>query len=133
MWKEFKEFAMKGSVLDLAIGVIIGGAFNKIVSSLVNDLIMPTIGIIIGGYDFTGLKLVIRDAHDKVPELSIKYGSFIQTVMDFLILAFSIFIVIRLINKFRKTNESDKNTKPTGPSNEEKLLTEIRDLLKDTK
>lgn len=129
MWKEFKEFAIKGNVVDLAVGVIIGGAFNKIVSSLVNDIIMPTIGIIIGGYDFTGLKIIIKNSYGKTPELSIKYGSFIQAIVDFLILAFTIFLIIKALNKFRKKDVVNKEN--PAPTNEEKLLTEIRDILKN--
>lgn len=119
MIKEFKEFISKGNVLDLAVGVIIGGAFGKIVSSLVSDVIMPLIGIITGGLDFTKLSITLKDA-------SINYGMFIQNVIDFLIVASCIFIIIKIINKFRK--EEVKEVKVTK-SEEVVLLTEIRDSL----
>ena len=121
MWKEFKEFAIKGNVVDLAIGVIIGGAFGKIVTSLVNDIIMPLIGLMLGGIDFTSLELQVGTA-------VVKYGAFIQSVVDFLIVAFSIFLFVRSINRMKK-KEEEKPKEPT-PSKEEVLLTEIRDLLK---
>jgi large conductance mechanosensitive channel len=124
MWEEFKEFAMKGSVLDLAIGVIIGGAFGKIVSSLVNDIITPIIGILIGGISFEHLQYQFGSA-------TIKYGLFIQNVIDFLIISISIFIFIKLINSFKKKKEETAET-PPAPSKEELLLSEIRDLLKDS-
>ena len=122
MWKEFKEFAVKGNVVDLAIGVIIGGAFGKIVTSLVNDLIMPLIGLLLGGIDFTGLEF-------KVGTAVVKYGAFIQSVVDFLIIAFSIFLFVRSINRFKK-KEEEKPAEP-APSKEVLLLTEIRDILKE--
>ncbi|GGA39913.1 large conductance mechanosensitive channel protein MscL [Paenibacillus physcomitrellae] len=122
MWKEFRAFAFKGNVLDLAIGVVIGAAFGKIVTSIVNDLITPIIGIIIGGLNFSGLSLVVGDSQ-------IKYGSFIQTVIDFLLTAASIFIFIKLLGRLKK-KEEDKPAAPPAPSREEVLLTEIRDLLK---
>lgn len=129
MWKEFKDFAVKGDVLDLAIGVIIGGAFGKIVSSLVNDIIMPILGVLIGGLNLTELKVTIREGSNKIPELSIKYGQFLQSVIDFLIISFSIFIFIKFINKFKKKQkEKEKNI---TPSKEELLLADIRELLKD--
>lgn len=121
MWKEFKKFAIKGNVVDLAIGVIIGGAFGKIVTSLVNDLIMPIIGLILGGIDFTGLEFQVGTA-------VVKYGAFIQSVVDFLIIAFSIFLLVRSINRMKK-KEEEAPAKP-APSKEEILLTEIRDILK---
>ncbi|MBE6339528.1 MAG: large-conductance mechanosensitive channel protein MscL [Bacteroidales bacterium] len=120
--KEFKEFAVKGNVVDMAVGVIIGGAFGKIVTSLVNDVFMPIIGMITGGIDFTGLVL-------KVGEAEIKYGQFIQNVVDFLLVALCIFLVIKGINRFKKKEEA-KPVAPPAPSNEEVLLGEIRDLLK---
>lgn len=119
MIKEFKKFISRGNVLDLAVGVIIGGAFGKIVSSLVNDIIMPLIGIILGGLDFSTLTLKINDA-------TIFYGLFIQNIIDFLIISASIFILIKFINNFKK-KEEEKQVK----SNEEKLLEEIRDILKE--
>jgi large conductance mechanosensitive channel len=122
MWKEFKQFAMRGNVMDLAIGVIIGGAFGKIVSSLVNDIIMPAIELLLGGISFENLQFTVGDA-------TIKYGSFIQSVVDFLIIALAIFFMIRTINKFKK-KEEEQPPAPPAPTKEEELLTEIRDLLK---
>ena len=120
---EFKEFAMKGNVMDMAVGVIIGGAFGKIVSSLVDDILMPIIGVITGGLDFSGLKATIGDAN-------ITYGMFIQNVVDFLIVAFCIFLMLKGINKLnRKKVEEPAPEAPAGPTQEE-LLAEIRDLLK---
>ncbi|MDO4793220.1 MAG: large conductance mechanosensitive channel protein MscL [Filifactor alocis] len=121
--KEFKDFAMKGNVLDLAVAVVIGGAFGKIVTSLVDDVIMPLVGIIIGGVDFTSLSV-------QVGEATIAYGNFIQQVVNFLIIAFSIFMVVKSMNSFKKKKE-EAPAAPPAPSNEEVLLTEIRDLLKN--
>lgn len=123
MWQDFKKFAMKGNVLDLAIGVIIGGAFGKIVTSLVNDVIMPIFGLILGGINFSDLQF-------QYGETLIKYGAFIQSIVDFLIIAFSIFIFIRLITNFKKKEEPQAADVPPEPSKEEILLSEIRDLLK---
>lgn len=123
MWKEFKTFAFKGNVLDLAIGVIIGAAFGQIVSSVVNDLITPVLGILIGGLDFKQLSVTVGDA-------TIMYGNFIQTVIDFLLIAISIFVFIKLINRARR-KEAEKPPAPPAPSKEEVLLGEIRDLLKE--
>ena len=125
MFKEFKEFISKGNVLDLAVGVIVGGAFGKIVTSLVDDIIMPIIGLIIGGIDFSGLSL-------KIGEATVKYGMFIQNIVNFLIIAFSIFLVVKAVNKMRRI-KLEKEEPPVEPkkSNEEILLTEIRDLLKN--
>lgn len=121
---EFKEFISKGNVLDMAVGVIIGGAFSKIVSSLVNDVMMPLIGIIIGGHNFTNLSI-------KVGNAKIMYGSFLQNVVDFLIVAFCLFTVIKIINRFKKKQEKNENKeKIKTPSEEVILLSEIRDLLK---
>ncbi|MBC2578799.1 large-conductance mechanosensitive channel protein MscL [Clostridium sp. DJ247] len=128
MFEEFKKFAVKGNVIDLAVGVIIGGAFGKIVSSLVNDIIMPVLGILIGGINFTNLKLVIRPAQNGAAELAVKYGQFMQSIADFLIISFSIFLLVKGITSLKKKEEAqDKNSQP---SKEELLLTEIRDLLK---
>ena len=121
---EFKEFISKGNVLDMAVGVIIGGAFGKIVTSLVNDIIMPLVGIVIGGHDFTGLTL-------NVGNVSIKYGTFMQNVVDFLIVAFCIFVFIKIINKFKK--KEVKKEEVAKKSDEVVLLEEIRDLLKANK
>jgi large conductance mechanosensitive channel protein len=131
MLKDFKEFAFKGNVLDMAIGVIIGGAFGKIVTSLVNDLIMPIISILIGGLNFTDLKYVITPKHGDIAENAIMYGSFIQNVVDFLIIAFCIFLFVRLIEKFKKKEE----VKVEAPKKADDvvLLEEIRDLLKAKK
>ena len=128
--KEFKEFAMRGNVVDLAVGVIIGAAFGKIVTSLVNDIIMPPIGYISNGVDFKSLKVVLKqgDAAKKVAEVSITYGNFINTVIEFLIIAFCIFLVVKAINSMKKPEEAAPAADP-APSNEEVLLTQIRDLL----
>jgi large conductance mechanosensitive channel len=124
MWKEFKTFAVKGNVIDLAIGVIIGGAFSKIVSSLVNDIIMPIVGVLLGGVNLTNLKLTYGKA-------TVLYGQFIQTILDFFIVAFSIFMVIKLLSKLKKkkAEEIAEEKAPTTDAKEE-LLMEIRDLLK---
>ena len=123
--KEFKEFAMKGNVMDMAVGVIIGGAFGKIVSSLVDDVLMPIIGMITGGVDFTNLIAKVGDAE-------VKYGTFIQNIIDFLIIAFCIFLMIKGMNKLNKQKEEEPAPAPEPPA-EEKLLTEIRDLMKAEK
>ena len=131
MLKDFKEFAFKGNVLDMAIGVIIGGAFGKIVTSLVNDLIMPIISILTGGLNFTDLKYVITPAHGDVAENAIAYGSFIQNLVDFLIIAFCIFMFVRLIEKFKKKEEA--KVEAPAKADDVVLLEEIRDLLKAKK
>lgn len=128
--KEFKEFAMKGNVVDMAVGVVIGAAFGKIVSSLVGDVIMPVMGILTGGVNFSHLNIVLKEAVDKTPAVTLNYGSFIQTVFDFLIIAFAIFIAIKAINKIRKQSDKKEEEKPATPSQDIVLLTEIRDLLK---
>lgn len=130
MLKEFKEFAIKGNVIDIATGVIIAGAFGKIVSSLVNDLVMPILGILIGGINFTNLKYVITPASGNIAEVAFKYGAFIQSVIDFLIISFSIFLFIKMFS-LRKKKEQESAPAPAAPSNEEVLLQEIRDLLKN--
>ena len=122
--KEFREFAMRGNVVDMAVGVIIGGAFGKIVSSLVGDVVMPVLGILTGGVDFKDLKITLAEAVGETPALTLNYGAFVQNVFDFVIIAFAIFMMIKGINKVKKPVEEVK-----GPSQEE-LLTEIRDLLK---
>ncbi len=132
-FSEFKDFAMRGNVVDMAVGVIIGGAFGKIVSSLVNDIIMPGVGVLTGGTNFSEFKYVIQkgvtDGTEVItPEVAITWGSFVQTIVDFLIIAFCIFVAIKAINKFKKAEEPAPEA-PAGPSQEE-LLTEIRDLLK---
>jgi large conductance mechanosensitive channel len=120
MLKEFKEFAMKGNVIDLAVGVVIGGAFGAIISSLVGDIIMPVIGVLTGGVDFSGLRVTVGKA-------VITYGKFIQATFTFLIIAFALFLVIKSMNSMKKEEAA---APPPGPTAEEKLLTEIRDLLK---
>lgn len=131
MFKEFKEFAMKGNVIDLAVGIIIGGAFGKIVSSLVNDIIMPVFGVILGRVDLTKVRHIIRESSEGVDELSIKYGQFLQNILDFLIISFSIFLFVRILNRLRNKKEVAPPPKaPPAPSKEENLLTEIRDILK---
>ncbi|MDB5146808.1 MAG: Large-conductance mechanosensitive channel [Mucilaginibacter sp.] len=126
--KEFKEFAMRGNVVDLAVGVIIGAAFGKIVTSLVADIIMPPIGMVTGGIDFKDLKYVLKPAVDKTPETAINYGLFINNVIDFLIVAFCIFLIVKGINTLKKKEEAAPAA-PPEPTKEELLLTEIRDLL----
>lgn len=127
---EFKAFAIKGNVIDMAVGIIIGAAFGKIVTSIVTDIIMPPLGLVIGGVNFSDLKFVMKEAVGINPAVTLNYGNFIQVIFDFLIVAFSIFIVIKVINAAKKKEEG-KTTEKTGPSKEEQLLTEIRDLLKD--
>jgi large conductance mechanosensitive channel len=136
--KEFKAFALKGNVMDMAVGVIIGGAFGKIVTSLVNDIIMPPIGLLIGGVDFTNLKLVIKKAvieggAEVAPAVTWNYGAFIQQVVDFTILAFCVFMMVKVMNKLLKKEEKKPAPAPAppAPSKEELLLTEIRDILKN--
>ncbi|HBN96522.1 MAG TPA: large conductance mechanosensitive channel protein MscL [Firmicutes bacterium] len=133
MFEEFKKFAMRGNVIDLAIGVIIGGAFGKITTSLVNDVITPLLGLVLGRVDLTSLKLVLREAGDTTTELAVTYGVFLQNILDFLLISFSIFMVIRFINRFKKKEEEAPPAPPAPPepSSEEKLLAEIRDLLKE--
>ena len=128
--KEFRDFINRGNVIDLAVGVIIGGAFNKIISSLVNDLIMPVVGIILGGIDFTNLEITIPNLLGGSSAAHLRYGNFIQNVVDFLIVAFCVFIFIRIINKFTAKKEAEAATEPTT---DEKILTvleEIRDQRK---
>ncbi|HHX60128.1 MAG TPA: large-conductance mechanosensitive channel protein MscL [Epulopiscium sp.] len=134
MLKDFKEFAMKGNVLDLATGVIIGGAFGKIVTSLVNDIIMPLIGLILGGRSFEARQLLLRQGVEEGTDLILQYGAFMQSIVDFVIIAFSIFIFIRLITKLQKAKKVEEEIiveEEATPTNEELLLIEIRDLLKN--
>ena len=144
--EEFKKFALRGNVMDMAVGVIIGGAFGKISTSLVNDVIMPLISVLTGGVDFSNWKIVLKAAVagadgviDPATEVAIKYGSFLATILDFLIIAFAVFLMIKTINgfhdKMKKQEEAvpAEESAPPEPSNEEKLLTEIRDLLKAQK
>jgi len=127
MLTEFKEFAMKGNVVDLAVAVIIGGAFGKIVSSFVADIIMPPIGLILGGVDFKTLAFVLKAAEGKAAAVTLNYGNFIQAVVDFTIIAFVIFMTIKAMNTLKRKAEA---APPPGPSKEEVLLTEIRDALR---
>jgi large conductance mechanosensitive channel len=133
--KEFREFAVRGNVMDMAVGIIIGGAFGKIVSSLVADVIMPPIGVLLGGVDFSALTLTVRDAvaaaegQAAVEAVTINYGVFINTIIDFVIIAFAIFMVIKFMNAARR-KQAEAPAPPPSPSPEEKLLGEIRDLLK---
>lgn len=129
MIHEFKEFAVKGNVVDMAVGVIIGAAFGKIVSSLVTDVVMPPIGVLVGGVDFSKLAVTLQEATATAPAVVISYGKFIQTVVDFTIIAAVIFMVIKGINTMKKKAEEAK-TEPAAPPAQEVLLTEIRDLLK---
>ncbi len=129
MLKEFKEFAMKGNVVDMAVGIIIGAAFGKIVSSAVNDLIMPPIGMLVGGVDFKDLKMTLKEAVGDVPAVTLNYGIFIQTVFDFIIIAFAIFLIVKAMNSAKKKEEAAPAA-PPEPSDEVKLLTQIRDSLK---
>ena len=131
MLKDFKEFAFKGNVLDMAIGVIIGGAFGKIVTSLVNDLIMPIISILIGGLNFTDLKYVITPKHGDIAENAIAYGSFIQNVVNFFIIAFCIFIFVRLIEKFKKKEDAKVEEAPAKADIRRKYVFSLCTLWKD--
>lgn len=126
MFQEFKKFAVKGNVMDLAIGVIIGGAFGKIVTSLVNDIVMPPIGLLLGGIDFSNLAITLKAATANTEAVALNYGVFINTIIDFLIVAFSIFIVVRQLNKLKKKEAA----KPSSTPEEVLLLREIRDALK---
>ena len=134
--KEFRDFAMRGNVVDLAVGVIIGGAFGKIVTSVVNDIIMPPIGLAVGGVDFKDLKLVLKDASvdeagAAIAEVAIGYGNFIQTIFDFTIVAFCIFMIIKVMNNMKKKEELPAPAPtPPAPTKDQELLSEIRDLLK---
>lgn len=129
MLQEFKAFAMRGNVVDMAVGIIIGAAFGKIVSSLVADVIMPPIGLLLGGVDFSNLALTLKAAEGDQPAVLLKYGVFINTIIDFLIVAFAIFMVIKGMNSMKKKEET-KPAAPPEPPADVKLLTEIRDLLK---
>ena len=143
MLKEFKSFAMKGNVLDLAVAVVIGGAFGKIVTSFVNDVIMPPVGLLLGNTDFSKLRVILKQGVDAVmdgdsvvapaiTEVSIRYGAFINTLLDFVLVALAIFMVIKAFNKLKKKEEEAPAT-PPAPSKEETLLSEIRDILKEKK
>lgn len=129
MMKEFKEFAMRGNVMDMAIGIIIGAAFGKIVSSFVGDVLMPPIGLLIGNMDFSNIAITLKQAVGETPAVTMKIGQFINYIIDFLIVALAIFLVIKGLNSMKKKQEAAP-APPPEPSKEEKLLTEIRDLLK---
>jgi len=135
--QELKAFMMRGNVIDLAVGVVVGGAFGQIVNSLVNDVIMPPIGVVLNGVDFTQLKFVLKSATtnaagELVPAVTVNYGNFIQTIVNFLIIATAIFFVVKGINSLRR-KETEEPQAPPAPTKEETLLTEIRDLLKEKK
>lgn len=129
IFDEFKAFAMKGNMVDMAVGIIIGAAFGKIVSSLVSDIIMPPIGLLLGGVNFTDLKLVMKAATEAAPAVTWNYGSFIQVVIDFLIVAWAIFMIVKAINSAKK-KEVEAPAAPPAPTKDQELLSEIRDLLK---
>ena len=142
-FKEFKEFAMKGNVIDMAVGVVIGAAFGKIVSSLVDDIIMPLVGVATGGINFTDYKIVLQkavmDGQEVItPEVTMNWGAWVQTIVDFLIVAFCIFVMIKFMNNLRKRAEKAQKEEeaaaaaaPAAPTKEEELLTEIRDIVKN--
>ncbi|MDD2734302.1 MAG: large-conductance mechanosensitive channel protein MscL [Desulfuromonadaceae bacterium] len=129
MIKEFKEFAVKGNVVDMAVGIIIGTAFGKIVTSLVGDVIMPPIGVLLGGVNFSNLTIIVQAAVEKTPAVTINYGKFLQTIIDFIIVAFAMFMAIKAMSALKKKEAAA--VAPAVPTNQEIILTEIRDLLKD--
>ena len=137
--KEFKDFAVKGNMIDMAVGIIIGAGFGKVVSSLVSDILMPPLGMLLGNVNFTDLKIDLRAAYTDAagvlqPAVTLNYGNFIQVVIDFIIVAFCIFLVVKMMNKLRDMNKKEEETAPeapAAPSKEEILLTEIRDILKE--
>jgi large conductance mechanosensitive channel len=133
MMSEFKKFAMRGNVVDMAVGIIIGAAFGKIVSSFVNDVLMPPIGIIVGGVDFSALSVTLREAAGEAAAVTLNYGIFIQAIVDFLIIAFAIFMAIKAMNKMQQEEEAEPEPEPEPekPSPEVELLTEIRDALRN--
>ncbi len=129
MMKEFKDFAMKGNVVDMAVGIIIGAAFGKIIASFVGDVLMPPIGVLLGGMDFSAMAYTLKEAVGEAPAVTIGYGKFIQALVDFLIVAFAIFMAVKAMNNMKKKEEAAPAA-PPAPSKEEVLLTDIRDLLK---
>lgn len=138
MLQEFKDFAMRGNVVDMAVGIILGGAFGKIVSSLVADIIMPAVGLFVGGVNFTDLKITLKGpimngAEVISPAVTINYGQFLQVTFDFIIIAFAIFLMVKGINALHKKKEVEKPAEPAAPPADIQLLTEIRDLLKEEK
>jgi len=128
--QEFKAFAVKGNAVDMAVGIIVGAAFGKIVASLVGDVIMPPIGLAVGGVDFTDLALTLKAAEGAAPAVVLKYGVFLQTIVDFTIVAFAVFLLVKGINSLKRTEEAKPAPSP-APSRSEELLTEIRDLLRE--
>lgn len=130
MMKEFKEFAMKGNVIDMAVGIVIGAAFGKIINSLVQDVLMPPIGVLLGGVDFSKMGIVVKAATETTEAVVMKYGVLINTIIEFIIIAFAIFMVVKAMNAMKK-KEEEKPAAPPAPSKEETLLAEIRDLLKN--
>ena len=128
--KEFREFAVKGNVVDMAVGIIIGAAFGKIVTSFVGDVITPPLGYLIGGVDFTQLAVTLPAIQEGKEAVTVRYGAFLQTVFDFIIVAFAIFLAIKMINRLKRKEEVAPSTPPPPPSRQEVLLEEIRDLLK---
>jgi large conductance mechanosensitive channel len=129
MMKEFKDFAMRGNVVDMAVGIVLGAAFGKIVSTFVSSVLMPPIGLLLGGVNFSSLMIVLKEATEETEAVAISYGAFFNTVIDFIIIAFAIFLVIKGMNKMKK-KEEEKPAEPPKPSKEEVLLTEIRDELR---
>lgn len=131
MLSEFKDFAMKGNVVDMAVGVVMGGAFGKIVTSFTNDVLMPPVGMLLGGVDFSDLKIQLKDAVGETAAVTVNYGTFINVVLDFLIIAFAIFLVVKGMNTaMDRMKKKEEAAPPPGPSKEEVLLTEIRDALR---
>lgn len=128
--KEFREFAVRGNVADMAVGVIMGAAFGKIVSSVVADVLMPPLGLLIGGVDFSSFHVVLREAHDQAPAVTLSYGKFIQATFDFVLVALAVFVLVKGINRLRRKEEAAPTSAPAAPP-QEVLLTEIRDLLKE--
>jgi large conductance mechanosensitive channel len=129
MMSEFKKFAVKGNVMDMAVGIIIGAAFGKIVSAFVNGVLMPPLGLLIGGVDFSDLALVLKEATETTEAVTLQWGAFVQVTIDFLIIAFAVFMVVKAMNNLKK-KEEEAPAAPPEPSNEEKLLMEIRDMMK---
>ncbi len=129
MIQEFREFAVKGNMVDMAVGIIIGAAFGKIISSLVNDVIMPPLGLLIGGVDFSDLAVVLKEAEGEAEAVLLSYGAFINNIIDFAIIAFAIFLAIKVMNRLKR-QEEEKPAAPAEPPREQVLLEEIRDLLK---
>ena len=130
MMQEFKEFAVKGNMIDMAVGIIIGGAFGTIVQSLVKDVIMPPIGLLLGGVDFSNIKWVLKSAQDPKDVVSMNIGAFLNNVISFLIVAFAVFVLVKAVKELKRRFEKEKAVAPAGPASTDKLLTEIRDLLK---